>query len=169
MQEAQQQFGQIYDQNIDKVYRFVFLKVNSKEVAEDLTAEAFTKTWNVFRDRYSKKKPLSNPRAFCYRTARNLVIDHYRKKGRHQFIPVESISLEDKNASIEDKAIIDSDMEIVMKALGNINDSYQDMVIWHYLDELSISEISEITGKSENSVRVTLHRALNSLKNVLEA
>ena len=169
MQEAQQQFGQIYDQNVDKVYRFIFLKVNSKEIAEDLTAEAFTKTWNVFRDRYNKKKSLSNPRAFCYRTARNLVIDYYRKKGRRQFVPVESVSLEDDNINIKDKAIIDSDMEMVMKALENINDSYQDMIIWHYLYELSVSEISEITGKSENSIRVTLHRALSSLKNVLEA
>ncbi len=169
MEEIKNEFGQIYDDNVDKVYRFIFLKVNSKEMAEDLTAETFTKTWKVFENLHKKNKPLSNPRAFCYRTARNLVIDYYRKKGRQEVVSTESISLKDENQSLEDKAVLNSDMEMVMKAIKNIKDSYQDMVIWHYLDELSVTEISRITGKSENSVRVTLHRALDSLKNVLES
>jgi len=168
MNEAQKRFGQIYDDNIDKVYRFVFLKVNSKEVAEDLTAEAFTKTWKVFEKKFNQKKSLENPEAFCYRTARNLVIDHYRRQGRRQTVPVESVTLA-SNENLEKKVAVTSDMEMVMKAIKNINSDYQDIIIWHYLDELSVSEVAEIMGKSEGATRVMVHRALESLKNVLEA
>jgi RNA polymerase sigma-70 factor, ECF subfamily len=169
MQEAREKFSEIYDENVDKVYRFIFLKVNSKEIAEDLTAETFTKVWKTFNNRFKKKRALSNPRAFSYRTARNLIIDHYRKKGRQDFVPTDSVVLIDNNQSLEERAMINSDMENVMKGIKEIKDNYQDIIIWHYLDELSVSEISEIMGKSENSVRVTLHRAIDSLKNVLEA
>ena len=169
MEEVKNKFEQIYDDNVDRVYRFILLKVNSKEVAEDLTAETFTKAWNVFKKKYGKEKPLLNPRAFCYRVARNLVTDHYRRKGRRDFVSTDSISIKDDNQTIEERAAINSDMEMVKKAIKEIKGNYQDIIIWHYIDELTIPEISEIMGKSENSVRVTLHRALDALKNVIES
>lgn len=168
MNEIQKRFGQIYDDNIDSVYRFVFLKVNSKEVAEDLTAEAFTKAWRVFEKKQKKNRPLENPKAFCYKTARNLVIDYYRKKGRHQIVPTDSVSLP-SDENIESHAAVNSDMEMVRKAIKDIKSDYQDIIIWHYLDELSIREISQLMGKSEGATRVMIHRALESLKNVLES
>ena len=38
-------FSQIYQANVDKIYRFVYLKVGSKAVAQDLTSETFTRFW----------------------------------------------------------------------------------------------------------------------------
>ncbi len=168
MQEAKKEFGQMYNENIDNIYRFVFLKVNSKEVAEDLTAEAFTKVWKVFEKGYKKGKPISNPKSFCYKTARNLVIDYYRKKGRQQVVSTESVSLS-SNEDLAGQIATNSDMEMVMKAIKEIKGDYQDIIIWRYLDELSITEIAQLIGKSEGATRVMTHRALESLKNVLEA
>jgi RNA polymerase sigma-70 factor, ECF subfamily len=168
MNQAQEKFGQIYDDNVDKVYRFVFLKVNSKETAEDLTAEAFARTWKVFEKKFNQGKPLDNPQAFCYRTARNLVIDHYRRKGLGQKVSLENVVLA-SNENLGDQIEITSDLELVMKAIKNIKSDYQDVVIWHYLDELSVPEIAQLLGKSEGATRVMVHRALESIKNVLEA
>ncbi len=168
MDQARKEFGQIYDDNIDKIYRFVFLKVNSRDIAEDLTAEAFTKAWRAFERRYEKGEILDNPRSFCYKTARNLVFDYYRKKGQSQIVPIDSVSL----ASSEDlkkEMEINSDLEMVMKAIKKVKDDYQDIIIWRYLDELSINEIAQITDKSEGATRVMIHRAMESLRDVLEA
>jgi RNA polymerase sigma-70 factor (ECF subfamily) len=41
MSDVAEQFGEIYDQYIEKIYRFVYLKVNSQEVAEDITSKCF--------------------------------------------------------------------------------------------------------------------------------
>ncbi len=168
MEEAKKAFGQIYDDNLDRIYRFIFLKVSSKEVAEDLTAETFAKAWKVFKKNYSKKEGLLNPKSFCYKTARNLVIDHYRRKGRHQIVPMDSVSLA-SNENLENQIAVNSDMKMVMNAIKNIKSDYQDIIIWRYLDELSITEISQLTGRSEGAVRVMTHRAIESLKNVLES
>ena len=38
------------------------------------------------------------------------------------------------------------------------------MLVWYYLDELSVPEIAKMMDKSEEAVRVQVHRALNALK-----
>ena len=58
-------------------------------------------------------------------------------------------------------------MEQIRVALLTLKDDYQNYVIWRYLDELSVPEIAQITGKSEPSVRVGVHRALRALKGQL--
>ncbi len=163
MPNLRKKFSKIYDKNVSKIYRFIYLKVNSEDVAQDLASEAFLRTW----ERLNKKKDesIENPRAFLYRTARNLVIDHYREKGRSQIIPFESSWVADPRQDLEKKMINKSDLDLVKKALLNIKEDYQTVIIWRYLDELSISEIAKILDKSEQATRVMIHRAVKSLKN----
>ena len=160
MNDFEDIFNEIYNQNIEKIYRFVYLKVSSQETAEDLTSEAFLRIWDVM----SNGQKLDNPRAFLYQIARNLVVDFYRERGKVKIVSTETIQITDARPDLEEKAILSSDIEGIKQALANINEDYQDIIIWHYLDDLSVPEIAQITGKSEGATRVTLHRALKSLQ-----
>jgi DNA-directed RNA polymerase specialized sigma24 family protein len=42
------------------------------------------------------------------------------------------------------------------------------VVTLRYVDELEVSEIAEITGKGHIAIRVTLHRGLKKLKELLK-
>ena len=161
MDNYQKHFSQLYDQHIDKIYRFVFLRVNSQEVAEDLTSETFLRGWRSFKD---KEKKIINPSAFLYQIARNLVTDFYREKGKVQIVSAESTSINDPRVNLEEKALLGSDMDTVKQALGNLKEDYQTVVIWHYLDDLSVPEIAKVMEKPEGTIRVMLHRALKALK-----
>ena len=164
------EFSKIYDKYIDKIYRFVFLKVNSPEVAEDLTSETFLKGWVAFREQNSDPKNqnhIDNPPAFLYQIPRNLVVDYYREKGKTQIVPAEDYRIIDPRINLEERANLNSDFEGVRRALNNLKEDYQDVIIYRYLDELSVPEIAKIVQKSEDAVRVSLHRALKSLKNEL--
>src|SRR5947207_925005 len=68
-------FARLYDRYVTSIYRFVLLKVPSKEIAEDLTSEAFLKCLQYLQTQPNVK----NIRALLYRIARNLVVDYYRK------------------------------------------------------------------------------------------
>ncbi len=60
-------------------------------------------------------------------------------------------------------------MELNIKAaLANINEDYREIIIWYYLDELSVPEIAKILNKSEEAVRVQIHRALEVLRGVIK-
>lgn len=160
MADLRKTFSKIYDQNIDKIYRFIFLKVSSQEIAEDLTSETFLRGWEAFKN----QKEIENPRAFLYKIARNLVVDHYREKGRVKIISAEDTRLVDPRVNLEVRAAIMSDVENVKNVLTELNDDYQNAIIWRYIDDLPIPEIAVLLGRTEGATRVLLHRALESLR-----
>ncbi len=165
MDNLKRKFSKIYDQNVGGIYRFVYFKVSSEDIAQDLTSEAFLKTWQVFRE---KGEEIKNPRAFIYRTARNLVIDYYRKKGRTETVSIENVSLPDTSSDLEKSVLINSDFEQVKGALSKLSDNYQNVIIMHYIEGMSPKEVSKAIHKSEGATRVLLHRALNLLRQKIE-
>lgn len=165
MDNLKQEFSEIYDKYIGKIYRFIYLKVSSEAVAQDLTSETFLRCWKSFQ---KKRSDIENVSAFLYRIAHNLIVDHYKKREKEPSISTEDRQIADKQVGLESKAILSSDMDTVRAVLANLNNDYQNIIIWHYLDEFSVKEISLIMNKSEDTTRVTLHRALKSLKEKLE-
>ncbi len=171
------QFVKFYDQYAPRIYRFIYLKINSPQDSEDLTSESFFKFWQNLADKkdkprtFSKRKvrgKIDNPRALLYRIANNLVIDFYRKKSRTELItdPEEDSFL----GKIPDKTDLNKgininlDMIEVRKALSRLKGEYQNIIIWHYLDDFSPKEIAQIMERPESSIRVLIHRALNAVK-----
>ncbi len=163
-QNMSDQFGEIYDQYIRKIYRFVILKVESQEVAEDLCSEVFMRVFEEFQ-----KDSIENIQAFLYQVARYAIADHYRERANVRIVPIEEVvdSIEEETSLFEE-AIVSAEIEEVRKALDNLRDEYQNLIIWRYLEELSNQEIAQITGKTEGSVRVGIHRALGALRSQLE-
>jgi RNA polymerase sigma-70 factor (ECF subfamily) len=164
MSNLKKEFSKIYDKYINQIYRFVFLKVNSKEIAEDITSETFLKVWESY-----KNNKIENISAFLYQVARNLITDYYRQKSRTQFLPLESVSIIDPSNNLKEISENKSDIETIKSALFRLeNENYQNIIIWHYLNDLSIKEISKINNQSEGAVRVMLSRALKELKEIIE-
>lgn len=165
MDNQKAKFSLIYDQFVNKIYRFVFIKVNSFELAEDITSETFTRCWESFK----KGKDIENVQAFLYRIARNLVIDYYRQKGKAgPALCVDDVPIEDTKADLISQSFDSSDMDIIKKGIGNLNSDYQDILILYYIEDMPVAEIALNLEKSEGAVRVTLHRAMESLKKEVE-
>ena len=160
-------FRKIYKTYIRQIYRFIYVKVGSQQLAEDLTSEVFLRFWkNIQKNNPTK---IENPRAFLYKTARNLVIDHYRTYSQKKEIPIEEIKeIKDVSESLERQESLFSDLEIVQRAIRQLKEEHQDVILWYYLDDLSVKEIAKILGKSENAIRVMIHRAMEKLKELLK-
>ncbi|MBP8617633.1 MAG: ECF RNA polymerase sigma factor SigW [Parcubacteria group bacterium ADurb.Bin305] len=176
----QKEFTDFYYQNIDKVFRFFYLRTDDLEAAQDLTSLAFLKFWEkaslgVESIGKNKKNNIKNHLAFLYRINHNLLVDFYRQRKQKTFSLDE---LFEKNgyempefavpSLVEEKVATDLALEKVQQALKRINELYSHVLIWYYIDDLSISEISQILNKTEGAIRVLLHRALQSLKKAIE-
>jgi len=156
-------FSKIYDQYINKIYRFIFLKVNSQEIAQDLTSETFLRSWESFKN----GNKIENPQAFLYKVARNLVTDYYREKAKTQVVSAEFVPVADPRPGLDERVMLGSDLEVVRRALAILKEDYQNVIIWHYLDDLPIQEVAEMMGRTEETTRVLLHRALKALRQKL--
>jgi RNA polymerase sigma-70 factor, ECF subfamily len=159
MANYKKEFSKIYDQYIGKIYRFIFLKVSSEEIAQDLCSETFIKALGAF-----KQEKIDNPQAFLYKIAKNLVIDHYRDKGRTKIVSSDDLPIIDPRPSLAENAALSSDLEIVKNGISNLKEDYQNVIIWHYLDDLPICEVAKLLDRSEEATRVLLCRALESLR-----
>lgn len=138
-------FVKLYRQYRLPIYRFIFLKVSSREMAEDLTSETFLKSFG-----YLKKNKAENPKALFYHIARNLVIDYYRKK--------KPVVLE-QDVPHEDKNHLD-----IQKALSQLKDNYRQAVSLYYIEGYSQQEIAKIMNKTEGAVRNMVYRGLKALR-----
>lgn len=161
MENLEKDFSKIYDQFIGRIYRFIFLKVSSQEVAEDLTSETFLRGWKVF----GNGEKVENPSALLYKIARNLIIDHYREKSKAQFVSIHNAPVIDVHQDLAEKAALSSDLEVIKHSLLGLKEDYQNVIIWRYLDDLPLGEVAKMLGRSEEATRVLLHRAIKSLKN----
>ena len=103
-----------------------------------------------------------------YQIARNLIADHYREKGRTQFVSLDDTVLIDPSPTIQEQAVLESDLDTIKAALVYLKDEYQEVIIWYYLEDIAISEIAQMLDKSEGAVRVTLHRAIKVLKEKID-
>lgn len=157
-------FGKLYDYYVDRIFRFIYFKVSSREEAEDLTSEVFLKTWEYINKTTSK---IQNFNALIYRVARNAVIDHYRVKSRDL-----GETDEEQMKKIQDKRNIEEEVNLkitvagVEKHLSRLKETYREVIVLRYIEELTVPEIAEIMGKNKANVRVLLHRGLQTLKDI---
>lgn len=162
-------FEELYDKNIDDIYRFIYFKVGKKDEASDLSSLVFLKTWeHLQKNKINDKQTL---RALVYKIARNVVVDYYRSRRP------ESLSLDDENNRIE---VVDEEYNLeieigikgehedLMTKIMGLKNEYREVLIMRFVNELSLEEIVDITGKKKINVRVLLHRALKALKEMVE-
>lgn len=162
----QKEFIKLYDENVAAIFRYIFLRVNSKEVAQDLTSDVFLRGWQYMTAGNSEVR---NHKSFFYKIAKNLITDFYRRKSRTE-VSLEEITIQIPNLKDDpaQETNLGLELEPIKKALAEIKDDYAEIIIWHYLDELTIMEIAEILGKSEGAVRVILSRALKQIKEIVD-
>ncbi len=154
-------FGLLFDKYSKKIYRFIYYKVATKELAEDFTSQCFLKAW----EQVSTGVKISSFQAWIYKVARNLIIDYYRTREKEELpliYPEENIESElkinpDKNL----------DIDYLQKILLELKFDVREIIILRFIEEMSIKEIAKIVDKSSANVRVIIHRALKELNNYI--
>ncbi len=137
----------------DKIYRYIFYKVNNKALAEDLTQETFYKFL---------KSECEEPERFLYTIARNLCIDEYRR--------IKPVSTEDEEAlavttEFEDELV---ERTAVKEALDKLSEDDRELVILRLVNDEPIGEIAKMYGMSRFAVTRRLNKAKSTLKELLE-
>ncbi|MFA5433017.1 MAG: RNA polymerase sigma factor [Candidatus Paceibacterota bacterium] len=165
-QFKEQFFSQLYDEHIDKVYRFVFFKVSNEALAQDITSETFTRLWKeIVND-----KEVKSPSGFLFRVAKNMIIDHYRAKDQNpaNLDNLDNILVDQKEDVL--KAIVQNDeMKAVRVALDQLNEDSRLAVSLYYIEQQPYSEVAKALNRSQGATRVLVSRGMKQLREILEA
>ncbi len=158
--------GALYDRHQAQIFRYVWSRVDNQRLAEDLTGEIFTRmVVNL-----PKYRPSGIPfRAWLYRIAYNLIMDHYRTaNGRHP-LPLQhahNLSHDGQNPStiIETQLTIDR----VRRALARLEPAQRDVVELRFLAGMSLREVAGTLDKSVAAIKSIQHRGLKALRAALQ-
>lgn len=158
-------FGLLYDHYLAPIYRFVALKTDSKEEAEDIVHEVFLSAWKHVNGFNEQGHPFSS---WLYQIARNKIIDHYRTKKTHvtiELVDEEHVKVTD---GVEQKVDLGFNLEQVKKVLNQLSDDQQDVILMRFVEDLSYQEIAAALDKNEGAIRLIQHRAIHNLRRILK-
>ena len=155
-------FARLYDEYLDKVFRYIQYRVNNIQLAEDLTATVFEKALANF-GRYSDEKGLLA--TWLYSIARNVVIDHYRVNRKRQSVSLEAVAVQPSSAQSPEEALEAKDeRERLRTCLAALPEVEQEIVRLKFGAELNNRQIGQVLGLSESNVGTRLYRAIKKMR-----
>ncbi|MEK7105167.1 MAG: sigma-70 family RNA polymerase sigma factor [Patescibacteria group bacterium] len=153
-------FEELYVAFSEKMERFLRHKLPTQEDAEEIGADVFARLWE-----YAQSTRVESFSGLAFKMARDRCAKFYHVKGRTIAIDSEEADLApDDRPSPEDTTAQVMDIETIEASLELLKDEHKDAIIMRYLSEMSIGEIAEALEKSENAVRILIHRALKALR-----
>lgn len=157
-------FTQIYEESYSRIFSYIYYRVNDRETAEDLAADVFVRMVRKIDTYQDKGRPII---AWLYTIAGNLVRDYHRRGSKYQWLPIEDREIvSDHDPTI--LAALNLTSERLAKAIQGLTEEQSNVIVLKFVQGLSNAEVAEIMGKKEGSIKSLQHRALRSLKRILE-
>jgi RNA polymerase sigma-70 factor, ECF subfamily len=148
-----------YDDFGVSLKRYARSRTHNLPLTDDLIQDTFLKTWKYL----VKGGKIEIMEAFLYHILKALIIDEYRKrKATSLDVLIEKGFSPTVDTTLQHNDILDGTQAIAL--IGELPPLYQKVMRLRYIQDLSIAEISLITGKSRNTVAVQTHRGLEKLK-----
>lgn len=155
----------LYDLHFDRVYKFFYFKVLSKEIAEDLTSETFMS----FANALNKKKEILEPEKYLYGIAKHVFIKYLKAKYK-QPLPFSAFpgDFEEymQNFVMQNEAT-DLWEDKIKPHLEKLPEKQQVVMKLRLLEKLTLGEVADRLGKNMNYVKTTQKRGIKTLKKII--
>jgi RNA polymerase sigma-70 factor (ECF subfamily) len=161
-------FRCLFEQERERLRRFVLKLVDDADEAENIVQQTFTEAYRQIQDFRGD----SSVSTWLFSIAKHLAYGHLRTADRHNYLEHETIEFlqvdQDATAAATDEEVELSERNrIVHDALQELPDHYRRVVQLRDLEEKSTAETAEQLGLTEVNVRVRLHRARKQLRDHL--
>ncbi|MDR1484101.1 MAG: sigma-70 family RNA polymerase sigma factor [Planctomycetaceae bacterium] len=154
------------DKNLYKsVCRYVGRLLSDKELVNDITQEVFLRL-------EQNRQNVCNPRLWAYRTARNLVIDYYRRQchAAHPVMVGEMLQNLPANKIKFNPAVLaekNENIKMMLEKLNNLSQRHREVLKLKFQEGLKYNEIAEVIDEPVTTVGWLLHDAITRLRKEL--
>jgi RNA polymerase sigma-70 factor (ECF subfamily) len=157
-------FGELYQQHMDAIYRYVLFRVSNSQDGEDLTEQVFLKAWEALPGYEDRGYPFAS---WLYRIAHNAVVDFHRRHATTTVALADHGELASHEEDTLQQVIRASEMTELASAITRLGEEHQQIIVLRFVEGLDHSQVAEIMNKSVGACRVLQHRALSALTRVL--
>ena len=156
-------FEKIYLEYSDKIYRYVYLSTSDPYLSEDITSETFLRIWKNWQ-----KIKFDFIQALLYKTAKNILIDYYRKHKNNKKVSLEETIEKGLEPSYDEDLIEkinkDDNIKKINNAIKLLPENLREVLILRFVNDLSAKEAAQILDTTEVNIRVLQYRGLKKLK-----
>lgn len=150
----------LYNKHVDRIYRFLYSRVESKEDAEDLTAQTFLSVVEGIEDFESR----SSFAHWVFSIARHKLNDFLRRK-----YMLHQVELNAYTTPFEEEITSETSDELlraVWSIVKKLPERYRKVLTLRFKEQLSVEEVARRLGVSETNVKVIQHRAIKKAANI---
>ncbi len=158
--------GELYDRYESKIYSYIYRRTNSPALAEDLTAQVFLKMLEAIQNDKGWHSSFSG---WLYRIAHNLVIDHYRRRDRRQYVSIDDAPVIPATGyDPVEAAELTLDSERLQAAIRRLTEEQAMVISLRFLEGYSINEVAVMMDKTDGAIKALQYRAVSTLRELLE-
>ena len=143
---------------IRRVYAYVAYRIGDGADAEDVTSATFERALR-YRETFDQRR--GQPVAWLLGIAGNCLSEYYSNR----LMPVSDVSEVAAAGELADDSAARLDLR---RAVTMLPERDAELIALRYGADLTAKQIAEVTGMRTNAVEVALHRALGTLRQVLE-
>ena len=151
--------------HVDQIYRYLYYRVGSHALAEDLTSETFLRALRRIDSFTYTGKDIG---AWFTTIARNLVTDHVKSsRFKLEVSTADMLDADRGDDGIETQVIDRLRDAALLDAVGRLKPEQQECIVLRFLQGLSVAETSGVMGRSEGAVKQLQLRAVRALAKLL--
>jgi len=160
-------FAALYDRYLDTVFRFIYFRVGSRPLAEDLTADVFLRALKRIGSFTWQGRDIG---AWLVTIARNLVADHF-KSSRYRLERTVADVLDTSpdradhstEGNPENTAVDNLTNTALLAAVRKLNEHQQECIVLRFLQGYSVAETAALMGMQEGAIKALQYRACRAL------
>lgn len=154
-------FGLLYERYVDVVYRYVYVRVGSTQVAEDLTSETFLRALRRMDSFSWQGRDIA---AWFITIARNLITDNAKSARFRLEVTTADMLDADEHVDAPEAEVLQRLRDTrLLEAVKNLKPEQAECVVLRFLQGLTLAETAAVLGKSEGAVKQLQLRAVRAL------
>jgi RNA polymerase sigma-70 factor (ECF subfamily) len=155
-------FADVYRRYIDRIYRYILIRVGDVQDAQDITAQTFYSALKGFQRYRGNSNGIT---AWLFAIARKKIADHYRRS-RPQ-VALDDIGEIASALSLDEIVSGRLTVQRVHAALQELPPDRAEALMLHIFGGLSYAQVGEVMERSEPAAKMLAHRALTELRQQL--
>ncbi len=159
-QRDPEKFGPLYERYHEKIFRFVYRRVEDKDKAFDITSQVFLNALLNLKTYSFKGVPFVS---WLYRIAYNETMKACKKDSSLRALHVRSEDFADLLQDMQEENNEEYFTRIA-QAMEQLNEEELLLIEMRYFESRPFKEIGEITGLTENNAKVKVHRLIEKIK-----
>ena len=148
------------EQMSKSMFRYCLSRTNSYHDAEDLAQEILLISCKG-ENSFPNEKAFY---AFVWRTAENILRGWYRDKNRRDTAELDETVPDDSWEMLEEQAAENEQLRLMTRELSHLNSNYRHVMVAHYIDGLSVKDISERFSLSQSMVKYLLFQSRKRIR-----